>query len=568
MILVGCFTVANAILALQIPRIIRKIFDLLKPGATLPAAHIGRYFFAILGVSIAAGIVGYFQSVWITQLGQLFMLNMRRKLYAHLQSLSQGYFEKAQTGKLVATIVNDVGQVNQLITGGFVTIIQDSVTLIGVIGIMLYGNWRLTLLALAVYPIYVVNFYFTRKRLSDNASKISDLRGVIYSDLQEKLAGVQVVKSYAQERSEVRAYTSLNRENLNLNVRQSTLGTGLVARSDFISAIGTAIILCVGGKAVIDGTLSQGEWVEFGILAAAYLYAPTVRLIQMNDQIARTQTGLRRIFALLDTAPAVVEESDAPPIPKIRGEIRYDHVWFAYEPEQFVLKDINLNDRAGPTDRVRRRFGLGQDDDDQSAEPPLRRHPGRHSPSTVRTFARSICSRFVPRSASFCRKVCPVSRDDSRKFALRTAGCNRRRGGIRRPRRKSCSTSSTLLPDGYDTKIGEEGTKLSVGEKQRMAIARAILADPRILVLDEATSSLDSETETLIQDALDTLMRGRTSFVIAHRLSTIVKADQIVVMEKGEIKEIGNHSRLLEFGGIYAKLYAEQFRAELEAVAA
>ncbi|MES2464975.1 MAG: ABC transporter ATP-binding protein, partial [Armatimonadota bacterium] len=298
MIVVGILTIANAGLALLVPRIIGDFINTLtaKKPVNLPLV-----FIEILGLSIVSGAASYFLNTTVTFLGQRFMYDMRRKLYAHLQSLSQGFFEKSLTGKLVATIVNDVGQVNQLVTGGFVQSLADMATLVGVIAIMLNQNWQLTLLALAVYPVYVVNYYLTRKKLAENASKISDLRGVIYSDLQEKLAGVQVVKSYAQERSEVRAYTSLNRDNLDLNVNQSRMGTALFARAEFISAIGTAVILCVGGKLVIDGTLQLGDLIAFLLYATNYLYAPTVRLIQLNDQIARTQTGLNRIFNLLDT---------------------------------------------------------------------------------------------------------------------------------------------------------------------------------------------------------------------------------------------------------------------------
>jgi ABC-type multidrug transport system fused ATPase/permease subunit len=202
---------------------------------------------------------------------------------------------------------------------GFVTILQDGVTLVGVLFLIFRSDWRLALLALSVYPIYVVNFAVSKKMLSENASKISELRGVILSDLQEKLAGVQVVKSYAQERAEVRTYTSLNRDNLNLNVKQSKMGTGLWARAEIISAVGTAIVLCVGGNFVIHGRLSVGDLVAFLLLATVYLYQPTVRLIQLNDQIARTQAGLRRIFDLLDTAPLVVGDPNAPVLPPIQG---------------------------------------------------------------------------------------------------------------------------------------------------------------------------------------------------------------------------------------------------------
>lgn len=565
MLFVAVLNIANALLTLQIPAIIGNLFNHLDPTSRVPV-NLPRAFLLIVGIAVFSGFVGYGLNVTVTRLGQLFMYNTRRKLYAHLQNLSQGYFEKAQTGKLVATIVNDVGQVNQLITGGFVQILADSVTLVGVLVYISVMNWQLTLLALSVYPVYVANYYLTKKRLSDNAAKISELRGVIYSDLQEKLAGIQVVKSYAQERAEIRSYTHLNRDNLDLNVRQSKLGTGLWARAEFISAIGTAIILCLGGQAVINGYLKQGDLVAFLIYTSAYLYAPTVRLIQLNDQIARTQAGLNRIFGLLDTEPAVKGDPSAPALPPIAGHIRYDGVWFAYEEEQYVLKNINLQVEPGQLIALVGGSGSGK----TTMISLLSRH------YDVSRGALTIDGHDVRKiSLESLRAQIAVVLQESTLFHT-TVLENLRYGRLNASDEevKAAARAANLhhvidaLPNGYQTRIGEEGIKFSVGEKQRMAIARAILADPRILVLDEATSSLDSETEALIQDALDTLMRGRTSFVIAHRLSTIVKANQIVVMEKGEIKEIGTHAQLLEHGGIYARLYAEQFRVELEAVAA
>ena len=304
----------------------------------------------------------------------------------------------------------------------------------------------------------------------------------------------------------------------------------------------------------------------FLIYATTYLYAPTVRLIQLNDQIARTQTGLNRIFGILDTPPLVINDPKAPDLPPIVGHIRYNNVWFSYEPDQYVIKGINLSIEPGRLIAFVGGSGSGK----TTMINLLSRH------YDVTKGALTIDGHDVRNiNLMSLRSQVGVVLQESVLFHA-TVMENLRYGKLTATDKevKAAARAANLhhvieaLPDGYDTKIGEDGTKLSVGEKQRLAIARAILADPRILVLDEATSSLDSETETLIQDALDTLMKGRTSFVIAHRLSTIVKADQIVVMEKGEIKEAGNHAELLESGGIYAKLYAEQFRAELEAVTA
>ena len=564
MVFVAVLTITNAILSLQGTVLIKDLFNNLDPNNP-GAVNLPRFFLSLLGVNLLTAILGFLIGVNVTLMGQRFMLATRRKLYAHLQSLSQGFFEKAQTGKLVATIVNDVGQVNQLLQGGFNTLIQDSVILVGAILQMVWRNPQLALLVLSVYPVYVVNYYLTRKHLAENAAKISELRGVIYSDLQEKLAGVQVVKTYAQERSEVRAYTSLNRDNLNLNVRQSQLGTLLFARAEIISAVGTAITLCVGGSLVIQGKLRQGDLVQFLLLATGFVYAPTVRLIQMNDQLARTQTGLRRIFDILDTEPAVTNDPAAPALPKIEGRIRYENVWFAYEPEQFVIKEGNLSIAPGQLIAFVGGSGSGKT---TMVNLLLRHYDVTRGKLTIDgKDVREI-------SLASLREQIGVVLQESVLFH-ETIRENLRYGRINatdaeiEEAAQAANIHHVIMnqPNGYDTKIGEDGTKLSVGEKQRMAIARALLADPRILVLDEATSSLDSETEALIQEALDRLMEGRTSFVIAHRLSTIVKADQIVVMEKGVIKEVGSHAELLEQGGIYARLYAEQFRVELEAAA-
>ena len=348
MVLIAVLTLISSVLALQTPQLIKQIFNFLDPRKSEPfhlpgpfASLLGAFILLIL-VSLTAGIMSYAMGVATQAMGQRFLLDTRVKLYQHLQSLSQGFFEKSQTGKIVATVVNDVGQVNGLITGAFVTIIQDSVTLIGVLVLIFVQNPRLALLALSVYPIYIVNYLIARTGLSDNASKISELRGVILSDLQEKLAGISVVKSYAQERSEVRSYTHLNRDNLGLNIQQSKLGTWLWVRAELITAVGTAVVLCVGGQAVIQGELRQGDLVAFLVLVTAYLYGPTIRLIQLNDQLARSQTSLRRIFDLLDTKPVVISDPNAPALPKIAGRVVYDGVWFAYEPEQFVLKGIDL----------------------------------------------------------------------------------------------------------------------------------------------------------------------------------------------------------------------------------
>ena len=569
LVTIAVLTLANAIISLQTPEVIRQIFNHLDPGKSMPFAlpqpfnTLGGAVTLIFIIAVIGSAVSFALGYSVNLTGQRFLVDTRSGVYEHLQTLSQGFFEKAQTGKLVATVVHDVGSVNQLITGGFVTVISDVVTLIGVIGLIFYQDWQLALLALSVYPIYVGNFLLSRRPLSDNATKISELRGMIFSDLQEKLAGVQVVKSYAQERSEVRQYVSLNRDNLNLNITQSRLGTGLWVRAEFITAIGTAIILAVGGMRVINGGMLQGDLVAFLILVNVYLYGPTIRLIQLNDQFARAQTGLNRIFKLLDTPPAVSSADGAPDMPVINGNISFEDVWFEYEPGQPVLKGITLD--IEPGEMIAFVGGSG------SGKTTMINLLSRHYDVTGGRITIDGHDLRDIDLMSLRRQIGVVLQESLLFHTSIRENLRYGRIGASDADIVAAATAANLhhvieaFPDGYDTKIGEEGVKLSGGEKQRLAIARALLADPRILVLDEATSSLDSETEALIQDALDRLMEGRTSFVIAHRLSTIVKANKIVVMEKGNIVELGSHAELLEQGGNYAKLYAEQFRAELEA---
>ena len=569
LVTIAVLTLANAIISLQTPEVIRQIFNHLDPGKSMPFAlpqpfnTLGGAVTLIFIIAVIGSAVSFALGYSVNLTGQRFLVDTRSGVYEHLQTLSQGFFEKAQTGKLVATVVHDVGSVNQLITGGFVTVISDVVTLIGVIGLIFYQDWQLALLALSVYPVYVGNFLLSRRPLSDNATKISELRGMIFSDLQEKLAGVQVVKSYAQERSEVRQYVSLNRDNLNLNITQSRLGTGLWVRAEFITAIGTAIILAVGGMRVINGGMLQGDLVAFLILVNVYLYGPTIRLIQLNDQFARAQTGLNRIFKLLDTPPAVSSADGAPDMPVINGNISFEDVWFEYEPGQPVLKGITLDIQPG--EMIAFVGGSG------SGKTTMINLLSRHYDVTGGRITIDGHDLRDIDLMSLRRQIGVVLQESLLFHTTIRENLRYGRIGASDADIVAAATAANLhhvieaFPDGYDTKIGEEGVKLSGGEKQRLAIARALLADPRILVLDEATSSLDSETEALIQEALDRLMEGRTSFVIAHRLSTIVKANKIVVMEKGNIVELGSHAELLEQGGNYAKLYAEQFRAELEA---
>jgi ATP-binding cassette subfamily B protein len=564
LLIIALLTLVNSALSLPPPLILRYLTDNFQQHRYV---NLPGVFGVVVGLALGSAFFGYWLTYSITLLGQKFKFEMRRKLYAHMQTLSLGFFEKSLTGKLMSNITNDVASLDQLIGGGFVNVLNDSVTLIGAMIIIFTINSHLALVALIVYPIYILNYLTFIGRIKYTSHEVREQRETIYGDLQEKLAGVQIVKSYAKERYEVRQFVGETRNLLGLNVRMTMLSTSLWTIAEFIgSGIGTGLLLWYGGRLVIEGSLTPGSLMAFYGFMGGYLYAPTVRLIQLNDQIARTATALGRIFQTLDTKPIVNDIPNAVALPTVRGDVRYKNVWFEYEPGQPVIKGVNLDVKAGQMIAFVGTSGSGK----TTMINLLQRHydvttgsltiDGHELREVQLKSVRQQVGVVIQETILFNATI----RENIR-YGKLDATDEQVEGAARAA---NIDHVITALPRGYDTRLGEQGVKLSGGEKQRIAIARAILSDPRILILDEATSSLDSETESLIQEALDRLMTGRTSFVVAHRLSTIVKADKIVVMSKGVIQEMGSHEELLALDGIYAGLYNQQFKVALEGHAA
>jgi subfamily B ATP-binding cassette protein MsbA len=567
MLLIALLTVIVSTLNAQPPLVIQYLTDSLSAQAVQQnkPVHLFRASALLLGIALGSALFGYWLTITITYLGQRFKYDMRRKLYAHMQTLSLGYFEKNQTGKLMSNITNDVATLDQLINGSFVTIVQDLVTLGWVLFIIFGLNWQLALVSLIVLPVYIANYLTFIGRIKGTSHEIREQRDEMYGDLQEKLAGALVVKSYAKERYEVRQFVGQTRSLLGLNIRIGAQSTALWTIAEFIGAIGTALILWYGGRLVIQGKLTPGNLIAFYTYIGLYLYGPILRMIQINDQIARANAALWRIFRTLDTKPNVEDRPDAQPLPPIQGHVHFDSVWFEYEPGQPVIKGIDLKVEAGEMVAFVGQSGSGKTTLINLLQ---RNYDVTEGRITVDGYdLRDIQLKSL-------RQQIGVVIQETILFNT-TIRENIRYGRLEATdeqveeaaRAANIAHVIEALPRGYDTKIGEDGIKLSGGEKQRIAIARAILSAPRILILDEATSALDSETEALIQGALDNLMQGRTSFVIAHRLSTIVKADKIVVMEKGVIREMGSHAQLLQQDGVYAGLYNQQFKVALEEMA-
>ena len=478
-----------------------------------------------------------------------------------MQGLPLAYFEKNQTGKLVSYVINDAATVNNVITGNLNTLVSGAVQLVIVVIVLFTINWQLALLALSPVPFYIVNFRRFLKPLQTTSDDIRARRDTMFGVMQERLAGVQVVKSFGQERRESRGFMGITRGLMGLNVKQGALGGGLWTSADALCGIGQGLVLWYGGNLCLRGEIGAGTLVMFLMYSVSYVYGPIIQFLVAIDPIARAQAALNRIFRTLDIRNVVDDKPNAPTMTPIDGDVRFDGVWFEYEKDQPVIKGLTLDVKAGQTVALIGFSGSGK----TTLTSLLLRH---YDPQSGRITIDGNDLRDV-QLLSYRAQVGVVAQESI--LFNTTVRENIRYGqmlanddAVEDAARAANIHEAILgLPDGYDTKIGEDGVKLSVGEKQRIAIARALLADPRILILDEATSSLDSQTEAQLQDALDNLLEGRTSFVVAHRLSTIVKADLIVVLERGQIIEQGTHAELLHNNGTYAGLYQKQFSVAL-----
>ena len=553
-------TVVQAGFSFVPPVILGDIVNRLQRGESI---NTWAYLSYIVGFAALAGLLSYAVGYFTQRLTQTYLLATREKLYDHMQQLPVAYFEKNQPGKLVSNVMNDPSTVQQLIAGNFNTMASDFVQLVLVLIILFTLNPLLALLSLIATPVYIFNIWRSMKPLQETSEDIRRTRDEMYGDMQEKLTGIQVVKGYGKERWEIRSFYNLTRGLMGLNIHQSRLSSRMWTFAEALGGIGQALILYYGGMMCLRGEMQPGTLVMFLLYSVGYVYGPIVRFLLILEPMARAQAAIFRIFRTLDTKSTVEAASDPQAVPEIQGHIRYEDVWFEYVPGVPVLKNINLDVSPGELVAFVGFSGSGKT---TMANLLLRHYDPTSGRITVdgadlRTLDldayRSQVGYVIQESALFNTTVFEnirYGRPQATQTEIEAAAIA-----------ANAHDMISALPDGYQTKLGENGITLSQGEKQRVAIARALLADPRILILDEATSSLDSQTEALVQEALDRLLRGRTSLVIAHRLSTIIKADKIIVLEDGEITRIGRHHELLEYPDeLYARMYRQQYAAALD----
>jgi subfamily B ATP-binding cassette protein MsbA len=468
------------------------------------------------------------------------------------------YFESNPHGRIMSRVLYDVQAVQNIVSSQLVNIITNIITLIVATIILFYYSPRLASIAVGVLPLYVINFLVIRKKIRQSAIEAREQYSQVYSNLSESISGVKVVKSFAREASETRSFAHEIRESIGLNIQLGHWRVMLRIGAQVITRLANIGILLYGGYMVLfTGEITMGQLVAFRAYQGR-LYQPVLMLVTINNQIQTVLAAIERIFETLDTSPEVEEKKDPVQLENIEGLVEMDHVDFAYEPGELVLDDITFTSEPGTVTALVGPSGSGK-------STLVHLIPRFYDPLDGDIYVDGHNLRDVSIN-SLRRQIGMVMQD-----VFLFSGTLRENIKYGRPDATDEDVVQAAVAanahdfimefaDGYESMVGERGGRLSGGQRQRISIARAILRDPRILILDEATSALDSESEALIQEALDKLMRNRTTFSIAHRLSTVMGADTILVLDEGRIVERGTHSELATAGGVYQDLAEVQFK--------
>ncbi|NUO79547.1 ABC transporter ATP-binding protein [candidate division KSB1 bacterium] len=513
----------------------------------------------ILILILCKNIFDYLQAYLMAHVEQGVIMDLRNDMYRHLHELSLGYFNRTRTGQLISRITNDVTLVNGGISAGFVTLIKNPLLILAYLGIAFALSWKLTLAALTILPmsLVVIGAIGVRLRRVSTLSqaKMADLTSV----LQETITGVRVVKAFAMEDYENRNFKQESRGYYKALLHVNRVSKLAGPLTEFLGAIVGVGILWFGGQQVLAGqSLAPGEFILF-LLAVFSIMQPVKELSSVNSRLQEAVAAGDRIFELLATEPEVASLPGAKPVERFAQSIRFENVSFVYENDTQVLREVNFAVQRGQILAIVGPSGAGK-----STLVDLL--PRFYDPTSGRILLDGVNLReFQVKSL---RRLMGIVTQETILFHG-TVRSNIAYGLQNVPDEKLIEAATAAnaqhfiseLPKGYDTIIGERGLKLSGGQRQRLAIARALLKNPPILILDEATSALDSESEMLVQQAIERLMVNRTSFVIAHRLSTILHAHQIIVLEQGRLVQCGTHDELLAQEGVYQKLYRMQFRA-------
>ena len=554
MVLALVLTVISSLLGLAVPYMIKIAID--EHITNGDVAGLDRIALATLAAFIGLYLSSGIQQYLLSKTGQHVLGEMRSKLICHLQDLHLGYHDTHIIGVTISRVFSDVGVINDLLSQGLITIASDVLTLVGIVVVMISMSPRLALLSFCVVPLMVVATMIFARHAKVAFRETRATNAGVVGDLAEDLAGMRVIQAFAQEGTEQERFEEVNRANRDANVRAMTLSFVFMPAVQFLGTLATAIVLWFGGRAVASETLTLGVIVAF-LSYVTRFFQPIRELSQLYTTMQQAMAGGERVLELLDTSPGVPDKPDAVEMPRVKGYVELRNVTFAYRSGEPVLRDVNLTIEPGETVALVGPTGAGK----TSISNLIARF---YDVSDGAVLVDGIDVRDVGQRS--LRQQMGIVPQDPFLFSG-TISDNIRFGNLgasdEAVREAACLANADdfieRTPDGYETQIQEGGVNFSVGQRQLLCIARAVLADPRILILDEATSSVDTMTEVLIQDALDRLLSGRTAVVIAHRLSTIRNADMICVIDGGQIVEKGSHDVLLGRDGLYRELYERQF---------
>jgi ATP-binding cassette subfamily B multidrug efflux pump len=572
LLIIALLVVASSLTRLAGPYLIGVATDRFiapDPAATtappLPFVPEGVSQRAGLGTTMLLLLASYLLS-WGASAGQFYLMavvgqrllySLREQIFSRLQALSLSFFDRNEAGDLMSRLTNDTDVINSVLSGGMVQFASNLLMTVGIASAMLAINWRLALASLTTVPVMLVVTVFFSRRARTAFRRTRETIGEVSAELEENIAGVRVVQAFGRERASMAEFDVANAANRDANVTAQSITSAFSPALDVLSSIGLAIVVAYGGYLALNAVGSVGVIVTF-LLYVRRFFEPLRGIANLYTQLQAALSGAERIFDLLDTAPEVFDRPGTRPLPVVQGRVEYRGVHFHYKPDEPVLRGVSLTAEPGQTVALVGPTGAGK------------------------TTVANLLARFYDVTAGAVyvdghdvrevtqrslRKQMGVVPQDTFLFSG-TVLENIRYGRLDATNEEVTQAARLAraddfvqrLPQGYETELGEKGVRLSHGQRQLIAIARAVLANPHILILDEATSSVDTRTERLIQEALRQLLAGRTAFIIAHRLSTVQHADQVLVIEEGQIIERGTHSELLAQEGKYRDLYVSQFR--------
>jgi ATP-binding cassette subfamily B protein len=512
----------------------------------------------IVGAFLAAGLLNWGMSYAQTYLtgwvGERILADLRNRLFDHLQRLSLGFYERNRAGVIISRLTNDVEAIDQLVTDGVTSLVQNTLTLLGTAILLFVLDWRLALGTLVVIPFMSVATWFFRTRSARAYAAVRERLGLVTATLAEDIAGMRIVQAFTRERANTRNFREVSERYRESNMQTVVLNGLYFPFVDLLSSLALAIVLGYGGHLYFQGSITLGTLFAF-MLYVQNFFDPVQQLSQLYGTFLSATAALDKIVDVLDQQPEVVDSPDAQPLPHVQGDVAFDAVRFGYGDGPEVLHGLELDIPAGTTVALVGHTGAGKS---TIAKLLARFYDPREGRITIdgrdlREVTQASLRRqlgIVPQEgflfAGTVTENIAFGRPDARPEEV-----------VRAAETIGAHDFILRLEDGYETHVQERGTRLSLGQRQLVALARALLADPRILILDEATSSVDIGTERKIEQALRTLLAGRTAFVIAHRLSTIRDADLIVVLEHGRVVEQGTHDQLIRQGGLYLSLYGD-----------